>query len=595
MGFKNIVHTLIAILTISSTIFLVFYINKIKLADLEQKIKSVESELQTALQNDFIRTIKNLQCIVFKYVQNESGEFIYTLFEGKLSSRQGKNTDTMYGKTPRDVLPYESALLIEEELKKAFSGVTCSYELELDGYVYFDTLSPVIEDGKVIEVIGSSIDITENKKIQNQVRLLEFYDSLTNLPNRTLFKDRLDLAIPHAKRNGQLLSIMLIDLDRFKTVNDSLGHDSGDSLLKEVALRLKNIIREDDTLARLGGDEFAFIITDIDHENEIVSVAEKTLAAFKDPFFINSSELYATASIGISTFPNDGQDAETLIKNADMAMYRSKDSGKNSYNFFTTSMNQRVLVKLNMENSLRKAIEKEELILHYQPQVDIHTGKLVGCEALIRWNNPFIGMVSPGDFIPLAEETGLITPIGEWVLRAACYQLKAWHDAGHSYLRMAVNISAQQFEKQNLVQVLDSVLTETAVNPSFLELEITENSIMKNTERTIEILKQIKDRKVRISIDDFGTGFSSLSYLQQFSADALKIDQSFVRNAETSEGSLAIINAIITMAHSLKLSVIAEGVETEDQLALLKSRACDEIQGYLISRPMPAQNFQKLL
>jgi diguanylate cyclase (GGDEF)-like protein len=433
------------------------------------------------------------------------------------------------------------------------------------------------------------------KKSDEQIRYLEYYDSLTGLPNRVLFKDRLELAISHAKRNQEMFAVMFIDLDRFKNINDTLGHTVGDLLIKAVASRLKQVIQKDDTISRMGGDEFTLIFVDVKDEKYLVKIAEKIMKVFSEPLIINDHELFITASVGISVYPNDGEDAEILIKNADMAMYRAKEHGKNNYQFFTNGMNEKALKKLEIEKNLRKALEKNEFLLHYQPQIDFVKNRIVACEALIRWNNGTNGLVPPGDFIPLAEETGLIIPIGEWVLKTACLQLKKWHNEGHNELRMAVNISAQQFEQKDLAEIVEKILLETQVDPRYLELELTESAIMKSIERAAEIMQRLKSKGIRISIDDFGTGFSSLGYLQKFSADILKIDRSFIKNIPDCANDEAIVTAIINMAHLLGLSVIAEGVEREEQLNFLKSRSCDAIQGYLISKPVPHSEFKQLI
>lgn len=559
------------------------------------KRKQIEKELQRAVENDFKRTIKNLQNLVFKIKKDEKGEFIHTLFEGKLAEFLGESTESVYGKSVWDMLPEEAAAVLSENLVKAFEGKICGYELKIDNRTYYDTLSPIIENDIVTEVIGSAIDITEYKKAQDHINFLAYYDTLTELPNRVLFKDRLRQAISHEKRNNQLLSVMFLDLDRFKNINDTLGHTAGDTLLKEVAARLKQIVQEDDTIARMGGDEFTLIFTDIKTENEIVHIAERIMSVFRKPFYIEGHEIYVTASVGISMYPSDGEQFEVLVKNADMAMYRAKEYGRNNYQFFTEGMNEKVIKRLEVESSLRKALEKDEFILHYQPQLDSTTEKIVGCEALIRWNRPGLGLVYPGDFIPLAEETGLIVPIGEWVFIEACSQLKKWHNDGKKDLKMAVNISAQQFEQQDLVELVEKTLEETGIDPKFLEIEITESIIMKSTERTASIFSKLKRMGIKISIDDFGTGFSSLGYLQKFSSDILKIDRSFIQNIPENSRDQAIVTAIINMAHILGLVVIAEGVETEEQLSFLKSVNCDEIQGYYISRPVSSNELENML
>lgn len=559
------------------------------------KKRSMEKALQKALENDFKRTVKSLPNLVFKFRRDEAGRFFYTFFEGMLAERLGDSTESMYGKSASDVLPKEAASIVEEHLKKAYEGLVCSYEITTKNGFFLHTLSPILEDNTVVEIVGSSIDVTDYKKTQEQVKYLSNYDSLTGLPNRVLLNDRLDLAISHAKRNNQMLSVMFLDLDRFKYINDTLGHNTGDLLLKMVAERLRKTVRDDDTIARMGGDEFALIFTDIEQENHVVIIAENIMNVFDSAFTVNGHEFYVTPSIGISIYPNDGQLAESLLKNADMAMYRAKEFGKNNYQFFTKFMNEKATKRLGLENSLRKALERNEFLLHYQPQVELSTGKIVGCEALIRWNNTELGLVSPAEFIPLAEETGLIIPMGEWIIREACNQLKILHTAGYNDIRMAVNISAKQFEQQDLPGIITEILSETEIKAQYLELEITESTIMKSTDRTTRILDRLKEMGIRISIDDFGTGFSSLGYLQRFSADTLKIDQSFIRNIPLSSNDEAIVTAIINMAHVLRLSVIAEGVETEEQLEFLRKINCNEIQGYYISRPLPAADFEKVI
>lgn len=424
---------------------------------------------------------------------------------------------------------------------------------------------------------------------------LAYHDALTDLPNRILFEDRLIQALASAQRSRQTLCTMFLSLDHFKKVNDTLGHALGYRLLQEVAERLIGSIREGETVARFEGDEFALLLTQISDTEGVVDVAQHIKEALNLPFTIDGHELFITISIGISLYPDDGRDAPTLLKNAGAALYRAKEQGGDTYQFYTSDMNAKALKRLAMENSLHRALERKEFEVYYQPQVDTSTKQVVGMEALVRWQHPELGLVSPAEFIPVAEDTGLIVPIGEWVLRAACTQSKSWQEEGFTLLRVAVNLSARQFQQQNLSDMVIQVLQETGLNASDLELELTESSIMKNVESAIRTLSELKAMGINISIDDFGTGFSSLGYLKRLPIDILKIDQSFVRDATTDPDDAALIMAIITLAHNLKLKVIAEGVETEEQLRFLHLLRCDVWQGYLFSKPLPAEAFRQLL
>lgn len=436
-------------------------------------------------------------------------------------------------------------------------------------------------------------DLVKEKQDTSMYRSIN--DPLTGLPNRILFKDRLNSAMAQARRNRQVLAVLLLGLDRFKVINDSLGHTMGDRLLQQTAARLSQLMRKSDTVARLEGDQFAVLAMDIGKDENAARVSQKILEIFIKPFIIGGHELHATASIGIATFPNDGEDAEALIINADTAMHRAKENGKNTYRLYTPEMNSKALQRLELENSIRRAMERGEFEVFYQPKVNIKTGIIGGFEALVRWRHRERGLVSPAEFIPLAEETGLIIPIGEWVLRTACEQNRQWMDAGYPPLRVAVNISARQFQQKNLVERVDQVLQETGLHPSWLELEITESLAMQDAEFTIKMLRDFKERGITISLDDFGTGYSSLNYLKRFPLNNLKIDQSFIRNITTDSDDEAIASAVIVLAQNMKLQVIAEGVETEEQLAMLRDRQCNEMQGYLFGKPVPADEFEKLL
>ncbi|MCH8050478.1 MAG: EAL domain-containing protein [Chloroflexi bacterium] len=407
--------------------------------------------------------------------------------------------------------------------------------------------------------------------------------------------DRLTLALAQVRREKETLAVMFLDLDPFEAVNDTAGHTEGDRLLQSASERLWGLIREGDTVARVGGDEFAILLSGISQVEGAVAVSKRILKDFRRPWVLDGHEFHVTTSVGIAMYPDDGEDAETLLKNADAAMCRAKEQGRYGFQLYTPAMNVAVLERIALENDLRQALEREDFVLHYQPQVNVSSGRIVGMEALLRWQHPERGLVLPMEFIPVAEETGLILPLGEWVLRTACVQNKAWQEAGLPSMRVAVNLSARQFQSRELVNTVTKILEETGLDPDCLQLEITEGDAMQDTEFTAKVLHDLKVMGVQIVIDDFGTGHSSLSYLARFPIDALKIDRSFVGSLPVDQSAAAITAAIITLAHSLNLSVIAEGVETEEQLAFLKERKCDEFQGYLFSKPWPAEAFEAIL
>ena len=459
------------------------------------------------------------------------------------------------------------------------------------------TITPVKNETGIVEhFIAIKRNITDKKEYEAKLDHLAHHDHLTGLPNRLLFSDRLSQLLEMAKANKTELGVLFVDLDRFKIINDTLGHNFGDVLLKHTAERLRSCLREKDTLARMGGDEFTVLINEMQSPEEAVFVADRILKRLAEPFMIKGHELVVSGSIGISIYPDDGTTVEALVKNADTAMYKAKEQGRNNCQVYSETMNIAALKRMNMEYGLRKAIERDEFILHYQPKMDCFTGKLLGAEALIRWYHPDFGLVPPGDFIQIAEETGLIIPISEWVLRTTCNQNKAWQNAGYADIRIAVNISARHFQTKNmLVSTVNSVFEETGLDPQYLELEITESLLMQNADQAIQTLKDLKSMGLSLSIDDFGTGYSSLSYLKQFPIDAVKIDRSFIKDVTTNPDDASISGAIVAMAHNLKMEVIAEGVETVDQLNFLRSIGCDEIQGYFISPPVPAADFEHFL
>jgi diguanylate cyclase (GGDEF)-like protein len=418
---------------------------------------------------------------------------------------------------------------------------------------------------------------------------------LTGLPNRTLLTDRLEQTLLLAHRHQIQAAVLFLDLDNFKVINDSLGHDVGDQVLETIAGRLKSAVRSSDTVARQAGDEFIIVISEVTKTQNVVKVAEKIIEMVTAPLALENHDVSITCSIGISIYPKDGADVPELLKNADTALYRAKELGKNCFQFFTVEMNAKLCQRVQLERQLRMALERDEFILHYQPKVSLTTGRIVGVEALIRWQHPEKGVVGPGEFIGPAEETGLIEPIGEWVLRRACRQIITWQKSGLTRMPVAVNVSARQFRLDALVNMVTSAIGDTGIEPSNIELEVTESLLMLNTENVQSILKELKEFGIGLSMDDFGTGYSSLSYLKRFPFDKLKLDISFVRNITREAESAAIALAVIAMAHSLNLKVVAEGVETEGQMSYLRLHGCDEMQGYYFSRPLPGSAIERLV
>jgi diguanylate cyclase (GGDEF)-like protein len=421
------------------------------------------------------------------------------------------------------------------------------------------------------------------------------HDFLTGLPNRMLLNDRIGRAIALAARHTKKVAVLFLDLDGFKHINDSLGHPTGDKLLQSIAKRLMDCIRGSDSVSRQGGDEFVVLLLEIEHAEDAAVTARRMLEAVARPHCIDQHDLHVTASIGVSVYPDDGLDADTLIKNADTAMYQAKENGRRSFQFFKPAMNVRAVERQFIEEGLQRALERHEFALHYQPKVNLTTGAITGAEALLRWTHPTRGPVSPAEFIPVAEDCGLILPIGAWVLREACAQAQAWMDAGLPVTSMAVNVSAMEFRDKSFLDGLFAILAETDLDPRLLELELTESVLMKHAASTATILQTLRKSGIRVAVDDFGTGYSSLSYLQKFPVDAVKIDQSFVCQISAAGDNTTIVKAVIGMARGLKLRVIAEGVETAQELAFLRAYRCDEAQGYYFSRPVPAQQFAMLL
>lgn len=429
---------------------------------------------------------------------------------------------------------------------------------------------------------------------QQQIQYQAFHDKLTGLANRRLFTRTLTEALQNSQDCCQF-AVMFFDLDRFKMINETYGHNTGDRILEEVANRVQSCVGEIDMVARLGGDEFTVLLRDIEHIGEAEQVAQAIIDILAQPFIVNHHELFVNTSVGLAVHPQDGNDVDTLLKRADRAMFEAKHLGGNNYQVYNPEMNTTDSERVTLENHLRKAIERDELVLHFQPKVNIASGRITGMESLIRWIHPDLGFISPAKFIPLAEETGLILPISDWVLKTACAQNKAWQDAGHPPMRVAVNLSARQFQHRNLVDSVVAAISETRLDPQWLELEITETILMENMEEVIPTLQELRDMGITIAIDDFGTGYSSLSYLKKFPIDSLKIDRSFIQDITDTEEDAEIARAIITLGHSLKLKVVAEGVETQEQMDFLLAKKCDEMQGYFFSKPLPAKEFENLL
>lgn len=459
-----------------------------------------------------------------------------------------------------------------------------------------DSVAPI--HGREGQASGAVIvfrDVSAARTMALEMAYSAQHDFLTGLPNRMLLNDRVNQAIALAPRHHKKVAVLFLDLDGFKHINDSLGHPTGDKLLQSIAKRLVGSVRISDTVSRQGGDEFVVLLSEVEQPEDTAITARRMLQAVAEAHSIEQHDLHVTTSIGVSVYPDDGLDAETLIKNADTAMYQAKENGRQSYQFFKSAMNVRAVERQSIEESLGRALERQELTLHYQPKINLRTGQITGAEALLRWTHPIRGPVPPAQFIPVAEDCGLILPIGNWVLREACKQARGWLEAGLPLASMAVNISAIQFRDENFLEGIFAILKDTGLHPKLLELELTESVLMKHAESTESILKNLRARGVQVAVDDFGTGYSSLSYLRKFPIDALKIDQSFVRQITTAPGETTIVTAVISMGRSLKLRVVAEGVETHAELAFLQDHQCDEAQGYYFSQPVLPQEFARLL
>jgi diguanylate cyclase (GGDEF)-like protein len=551
-----------------------------------------------------ITSLNMLPDLIFQI--NKTGKFIEFVKHNKLI--QSMFPGEIKGKDIHDVMPTETAETIMNTLNKllktgSVQHIELKLSLEGEGRLFDGILLVCGED----IACGIFRDITEYSSLMSQILDLSYKDPLTGLPNRYLFADRLKQAIANAKRKKKLLAILFLDIDNFKHINNTLSQQVGDKLLQSAADRITNYVRNIDTVARLGiyelhstvarlgGDEFTLLLSDINDVQDIAKFAERISDIFKEPFYIENHEINVTVSIGISVYPEDSEDIDALIKNAEIAMYHAKKQGKNNYQFFTSHLNAAILKRFSIENKLWRALQQNEFCLFYQPQVDINTSKTIGSEALIRWMQPGLVIVKPGDFIPLAEETGLINHIGEWVLQTACAQNKTWQEKGLQPICVTVNISSVQFQQKDFTEKVIKVLNDTKLEPQYLKLELTEGTIMQNIEDTIGKLNILKEAGIKISIDDFGTGYSSLNYLRRFPISTLKIDRSFVNDLATDQNNESIIKAIIALAKNLDMQIIAEGVENRQQLSFLKQHGCDAIQGYLICPPLNVQGFEEFL
>lgn len=567
----------------------------------EAEIKENVTLLEAALEA--LQTSEGRYRMLFE--RNSAGVFRNTL-DGRILDCNDACA-RIFGFSSREELMAANAMTFYADLKERDQtmellkevGTLTNLELQLkrrDGSPIWvleniTLLPPRNEEPAILE--GTLIDITDRKLAEEQIEFHAYHDVLTNLPNRKLFTDRLTLALFHARRNETALAVMFIDVDHFKVINDTLGHNAGDELLLAMADRIPKSVREGDTVARMGGDEFTLLLPDLRYPEDAAKIAENVLSRIEQPVTISNRELYVTASIGIALYPTDGNDAETLLKNADSAMYLAKESGRNNYQLCTAAMKVRAQERLSLEHALRHALERGEFRLNFQPLVNLVKGRVTGLEALIRWHHTERGLILPDEFIPLAEESRLIVPIGEWVLREACWHAREWTRDGMPDVRVSVNLSARQFQQRDLIVSVREALAETGLNPEHLELEITESTAMQNAEFTIDVLRELREMGITISIDDFGTGYSSLNYLKRFPINTVKIDKAFVRDVTTDLGDAAIVNAVIGIAHSMNLRVIAEGVETREQLEFLRQRRCEEMQGFLFSEPLPVEDIRR--
>ncbi|WP_164523045.1 EAL domain-containing protein [Paenibacillus baekrokdamisoli] len=552
----------------------------------------MEEDLRIA-QQEFRKTLSQQNGMVFKFIE-EQGRFLHTSCEGELLFRMGLKPEQIVDKELHDFYPAQIAEHHWIHYSKSWSQQrVIRYQTEWKSLSYLTVLRPVVRDGKVIEVMSLSVDITEQRRTEEHMNYLANHDQLTGLPNRKFFSEFLRQTLDQAQSASNSFAVLYVGLDHFKLINDTLGHDTGDWLLQIISRRLERSIQGRRRVARVGGDTYLLMLP-LNSPEGIATTAEQILSIVKAPILLNGQEIHTSVSMGISRFPHDATEVESLIAAAEMAMYNAKEQASSSYQFYSRKMNERFHKRMELENHLRKAIENEELRLLYQPVVDSYTGQIVGLESLLRWHNPHLGHVPPSDFIPVAEETGLILEIGEWVLKEACKQNKIWQVAGLPKMFISVNLSSRQFNDSRLSRTIQQILEETELLPQYLELEITESMTM-DVRVALDTLYELKKLGVQIAMDDFGTGYSSLGYLKDYPIDKMKIDQSFIKGLQHNQVNAAIVNTMIAMAHNLGLQVVAEGVETEEELHLLKDYGCGLLQGYYFSPPTDVERIVELI
>lgn len=533
--------------------------------------------------HDFEKVLKHLYNTIFMFSKTKAGDCVFTLSEGGIAEKMGMTTESLQNKQIREVFSSDVAVRIEETCEQAFKGVKGHFEIQLDEFYFLVYLSPIIEKNEITEVIGTAIDITERRKAEDKIKEMAYQDSLTNLPNRRLLEKEGNQLIGHSETSS--FGILFLDIDRFKNINDTFGHSFGDELLIMMADRIKTSLGTNGMIFRQGGDEFIILLPEKNRQ-QVSLIVETMVRSIEKKFMIEKEEVFASVSIGASMYPNDGDTVAALMKHADAAMYYAKSRGKEKFQFFSENLNMNLRKKFILEKDLRQAIDFNQLELVYQPQVNIHTGELIGMESLLRWNHPKLGYISPKEFIPIAEETELIIPIGNWVLETACKQHKHWQDKGFPLMTMSVNVSQLQFNQPGFIQSVKEILSKCRMSGGSLELEITE-SIMADFPRAERVLNLLNDLGVKISIDDFGTGYSSLSYLSRLPIHKLKIDQSFL--TPLNKENKAIIKTIIGLAENLQLEVIAEGVETEEHVTFLIEQNIKQVQGYYFGKPQSAE------